>query len=347
MTLTFHIVVTPGSVGLARCSVASMLHWTPWHFNLVANGLGRSEWAELVRLAQSHPRLSCTAVPERMLLPHGIVLTRLLDDCRDPFFCFADVDFFITGPVADLVHTAIESAEVVTAGYHLALDADAGWDGYEGKRLLGPHGEVLGVTFFAVYRTEVVRRTMRLWQVGFERYDAPEFLPDEVRQRLWRAGYSGWAYDTGKVLNLLMLLGGARITHLDRPEMQHVGGLAGMLLPVTSRRMRLWLKLKRHWQNTALTDRSLRPPLPMRAVWRLLGSARYRDRLGTYRREQVARFFARYFRSLVTDADPPALLVREQPLRERIERMCATLTEAVQLAESLERREADPPARAA
>ncbi len=333
MRLTFHIVVTPGSVKLAHCALASMLHWTPWRFVLVSNGLARTELLELHRVAAGLPRTAVHVIPEHTPLPHGIVLNRLFTDWREPYFAFVDVDFFITGPVANQVHDAVQTADVVTAGYHLALEADQARDGFEGKRLVGPRGETLGVTFFAVYRTGPLREVMQRWRIGFERYDAPEFLPDAVRRLLWQKGYRGWAYDTAKVLNMLLLLDGRRIVHLDRPELQHVGGLAGMLLPVIGRRARMLLKLKRRLADTSLTDRSLQPPLWQRLWWRWCqGPARYQDRLGTYRREQVARFFARYFRSLISDAEPPALLLAEGPLRSRIERMCATLAEAVRLA---------------
>ena len=330
MRLTFHIVVTPGSVQLAACAVHSLLRWSPWRYELVGNGLGPGEARELSALATSDPRLSCRFIPEHLVLPHGIVLNRLFDGCTEPYFAFADVDLFACGPIAEPLERAVQRAAVVTAGYHLALDPTEFRAGYEGKRLFGPRGEVLGVTFFAVYRSDAVRAIRQRYKVGFERYDYPEAVPVEARRRVEAAGYVGSAFDTAKLLNILLRLDGERLEHIELPTLKHVGGLAGALLPPGGTRARLVRKWSIRLRGAALTDRSLQPPWWRGWLWRARGADYYRDRAGTYRREQVAAYFARYFRALLSDHEPPPVELADEELRHRVNQMCQILRDALQ-----------------
>ena len=87
-------------------------------------------------------------------------------------------------------------------------------------------GTDVGGTYLAVYNRSVVEPSWRRAPRGFElhlRHGVPRAVRAELRAR-------GWDYrifDTGRLVNLLLLLEGRTLENRDVPQLHHVGGLSG------------------------------------------------------------------------------------------------------------------------
>lgn len=328
--LKFHIVVTPGSARLATRAVASLVRHSSFRFCLVGNGLSADEVGVLEQFARATARVTTWHVPERSVLPHGIVLNRLFREDADTFFCFADADVFATDRLDEPIGLALRGGyAAVTAGYHLVLDPEEDWPGFEGKRLRGPQGETLGVTFFAIYRRDLVEQVAAEYNVLFERYEAFEQLPPKVQAKLGGGPYAAPAYDTAKVLNILLHLHGHPIAHLNLPSIVHIGGLCGALMPSGGRLRALLRRYLPQRPRGDLDDAALRPPIWRRLWWRFAEPSQRRDRWGTYARERAAAFFAQYVLFLEGRAAAPVLAVRDPRVRHALEQGMFALREAL------------------
>lgn len=228
MTLQFNIVYTAGTAKFLSFFVWSLLKHSDCTFRLVSNGCLPIEQRFLQRLCHREPRLEYWAIPTRRTLPHGQALNYLQALNRSDYFCFIDSDIFATDDfICDLrplltAHTGVfsgtpiwvKSCEEVmpTAFRHLT-----------GVFNRSDRGLCLGSTYVALYDNHVLTQLMQFAGIGFEEYRWSE-LSTTVRASLTSLGMEKESYDTGKVLNLLLLAQNATLTHVTSPALCHIGG---------------------------------------------------------------------------------------------------------------------------
>ncbi len=315
MTLTFHVIYTPGTVRLLRLFVYSWLEHSSFRFRLVSNGLPGEERQALQRFCARSPRLEYAELPWNELAPHGVALDYLQAQEQDEYFCFMDSDIYLVSSLDDELiprlgkHAAIYSAAALweSQGDRLHLPE---YHLLAGRHTHAANGDCLGSTFFAVYRNQALSETIRQYGLGFERHAWRELSPS-IQELLASGGMKKNHYDTGKILVLLLRAAGHSLHWMDSHALRHIGGVS--LNTQKERR-----------QQAGEGGRSMRPRhirLLMRWVrhrlWHFLGRRDQFDEVfgwNEYRsitamvlkKPAASRFFTRLLRSLAKGEPPPA-----------------------------------------
>jgi hypothetical protein len=86
------------------------------------------------------------------------------------------------------------------------------------------NGICLGSTYLALYDNKVLARVMTSTGIGFERYLWTD-IPTQYQDWLTEKGLKKKSYDTGKLLNLLLLAQKERLIFQDSPNLLHIGGI--------------------------------------------------------------------------------------------------------------------------
>lgn len=252
--LTFHIIFTPGTVHSLRLFTLSLLKWSGCFFRLVSNGCRGAERRELERLCRRRERLEFLPLPGRRCLPHAEALNRLQEREQGPYFAFLDSDLLASGPFLAPVLAALPARDAVFSGtpFWLAAGQETA-DLREGKRdrfrgwlRQTSTGWQAGSSSFAIYHQPYLRHFRQHHAIGFERCQW-RHLSFRCQQLLEREGLRFERYDTGKVLNLLLHMQGARLAYLELPELLHLGGFSAWrpeLIPAYRHRwpLRAWLR---------------------------------------------------------------------------------------------------------
>ncbi len=228
MMLTFNIIYTPGSVKHLSFFVWSLLKWTPACFRLVSNGCLSSEQRYLAKLCRRESRLEFWSIPTKTSLPHGQALNYLQALTQEDHFCFMDSDIFAIGDFATEILPYQSDHAGIFGGMPIWVkDAEqvfpTGFRSMTGMFNRTADDLPLGSTFFAVYDNQQLTEIMQSSGIGFEEYRWAE-IPTSVQKQINDLGLAIDLYDTGKVLNLLLLSNGGKLINLALPSLCHVGG---------------------------------------------------------------------------------------------------------------------------
>ena len=208
--------------------VWSLLKWTPASFRLVSNGCLPPEQRYLAKLCRQEPRLEFWAIPTKTSLPHGQTLNYLQALTQEDHFCFMDSDIFATGDfIAEMMPYRSDHAGIF-GGMPIWVKAaeevlPAGFRSLTGMFNCTADGLPLGSTFFAVYNHHRLTDIMQSTGIGFEEYCWAE-IPTSVQKQINSLGLAMDSYDTGKVLNLLLLSSGGTLINLELASLCHIGG---------------------------------------------------------------------------------------------------------------------------
>ena len=234
MPLTFNIVYTPGTVRHLSTFVASLLQWSDCSFRLVSNGCSAQENHLLEALCAQDPRLEFCLAPFKSIVYHGQVLGYLQAMNDAATFCFMDSDIFASGEFIRPLLPYLTACAGVFSGSPLWQKAEDQVLPVDFPRVFGhfnrtPTGLCLGSTYFAIYDNRILTQFIRSTGIDFKRYWWEE-IPAHYQEQLVRLGIRRQRYDTGKVLNLLLLAQGRRLHYGDVPQLQHVGGISRFVL---------------------------------------------------------------------------------------------------------------------
>ena len=227
-TFEFNIIYTPGTVRYLSFFVWSLLKWSDATFRLVSNSCLPPERRFLQQLSRQDCRLSFWAIPSKTRMPHGHALNYVQALTRGDYFCFMDSDIFATGYFLDGMTSSLERCGGAFSGSPIWVKRSeeampVGFRHMTGTFNRSEKGTCLGSTYVAVYDNCSLTSVMQSSGIGFEEYRWTE-LPSPVQQELANLDLVKDTYDTGKVLNLLLLSQGKELTYLDLPSLCHVGG---------------------------------------------------------------------------------------------------------------------------
>lgn len=245
MTLTLNIVYTPGTVSMLSFMVDSLLHWSDCSFCLVSNACLPPEERFLQKRAENHPRLIFYPLPTTKVWPHGKVLNHLHDRCMDDYFGFMDSDIFATGEfLPDMIAITSEHAAVFTGAPVWAKTADqvmpSGFQLMSGPYNRMASGIHIGSTYFAIYNNQTITDLRRKTDIGFDEaswHDVPHAWQDILAD----AGLDKQSYDTGKLLNAMLIAQDHTLRYVDTPNLTHLGGTS--FVPLAARPKRWWADL--------------------------------------------------------------------------------------------------------
>jgi hypothetical protein len=228
MTLEFNIIYTPGTVKYLSFFVWSLLKWSDCSFRLVSNGCLSAERRYLQALCRQDERLAFWTMPSKSSLPHGQVLNYLQAMSRADYFCFMDSDIFATGDFLAGLTANLASHTGVFSGMPIWVKEEEEVMPHAFRHMVGTfnrtdRGVCLGCTYVALYDNHVLTEVMQSTGIGFEEYRWHE-IPALAQEFLISLDLRKDSYDTGKVLNLLLLSEGAELLYLDSPALCHIGG---------------------------------------------------------------------------------------------------------------------------
>lgn len=247
MTLTLNIVYTPGTVAMLGFMVRSLLHWSDCSFRLISNACLPPEQRFLKNLAEGHPRLTFCALPTHSLWPHGRTLDYLHRLTPDDLFGFLDSDIFATGEFLPALTAQLKNhAAVFTGAPVWARSADqimpADFQVASGPYNRTATGTHIGCTYCAIYDNRALRRLLAATAVSFSEATRAE-IPAAWRAPLATLGLAKQSYDTGKLLNALLIAQGHSLRYVETPMLVHLGGSSFVPLSPSRRPQRWWADL--------------------------------------------------------------------------------------------------------
>lgn len=253
MELEFNIIFTPGTVKYLQLFVFSLLKWSDCSFRLVANGCSVEEKGLLENLCQKKSRLKFLALPSDTVMRHGQALSFLQTIEQSDYFCFMDSDILATGDFASELAPHLDRCAGVFSSSPM-------WCRPEERTLLDTYprmsgwfnrtetGMCLGGTYLAMYDNSVLTSVRQSTSVDFEQRKWAN-VPVQYQDWLAEVGLTKRVYDTGKLLNLLLLAQGEQLVCVESAFLQHIGGfstsVAKMGQPQRERVLQRLQRLKR------------------------------------------------------------------------------------------------------
>jgi len=241
MNLTFHIIYTPGSVEYLSLFVLSLLKWADCSFRLISNGCTPEEIRILKSLCRRNPRLEYNGLRKKSMIQHCEALTILQSREQSEYFCFMDPDILAVGdfpgPVIPSLNTnagVFSCASIWSTEEEQVLPENS--RGIPGRANRTKSGICLGSTYFAIYNNTILTRLIQSTGVNFGKCSW-EQIPAEQQALIAGFGLKRRKYDTGKVLNLLLLAQRESLVFKEIPTLQHIGGISafqayGIKLPI-------------------------------------------------------------------------------------------------------------------
>lgn len=228
--MQFHIIYMPNTVRYLTPFVSSLLRWSDCTFKLVANGCDAAEEATLQQFCKNNSRLKFATLSVHEPVNHGMALNHLQSINRESTFCFMDSDIFATGPFMPEFTDRIDQYSGLFSGTPLWCIAGEGILSKEYPRMYGRYhhtesGICLGSSYFAIYDNQLLREVIRSTQIDFQSRFWPQ-IPKKHQQMLTRMGLARKAYDTGKLINLLMHHQGHKLWFCNVSTLPHLGGLS-------------------------------------------------------------------------------------------------------------------------
>ena len=234
--LVFNLVWTGGVYRHLRYFVFSLLDQTECQFRFIANNCTPDSIREMRAFAAAAPdRIVETMVlPVDRMVPHGTALDPVLADRDDgDLFCFIDVDIKATRPFVPDLLPVLDDHAVLTSGVEVWTDVNTlGPDdfGVGGRHFYANDGFVFGSPHVAIYRKDVLAETLSKWGINLHCGGKGD-MPEATWQRMEEMGQAYIAYDTAKVVNVLLQADGHSLVHQEHDALVHIGGLSHYLAP--------------------------------------------------------------------------------------------------------------------
>lgn len=231
MKFTFNIIYTPGIVKYLRLFILSLLKWSDCSFRLVANGCLSEEIRDLRAFCHKNSRLEFLRLPSKTMMKHGDVLNYLQSIESSKFFCFMDPDILATGEFLCEFISHLGQYVGVFSGFPIWCKGEEqilpeAFPEMFGRHNITHNGLCIGGTFFAIYDNKVLTQLIRSTNIGFNKYRWQD-IPIQYQKHLSQLGLEKEMYDTGKVLNLLLLAQQHSLIFKEVPTLKHIGGISG------------------------------------------------------------------------------------------------------------------------
>ena len=328
MTLKFNIVYIPGAARYQSLFTLSLLKWSDCSFRLVANGCSPEEVHWLQRLCSRSSRLEFLALPFEGIVEHGQALSYVQRLERSDRFCFMDSDILAISNFSKEFSQYLNRYTGLFSCLPICFKDEEktlpeSYPGIFGRHHITEGGICLGGTYFAIYDNQVLTQVIQSTGVDFTRHWWSD-IPEQYRDSLTRMGLRREWYDTGKVLNLLLIAQGERLIFRETSALQHIGGISVICMasqkphthrPMTGRLGWLWKKL------TGRPGSGVRATLKRRTRGFPVTEA---GRMITRRKRIFAHYFAQLLQALFEDRPLPVRpTIGENEIEQRIDLVTA------------------------
>jgi len=305
MNLKFNIIYTPGNIVYLRLFVLSLLKWSDCFFRIVINGCNDKEKNMLKQFCGRYSRLEYFELPFNEMLLHGAVLSYLQKREKSDYFCFMDSDIFAIGNFMKEFYPYLNQYRAIFSGSAIWLSEQ---DQIMEKSNLRMGGRFhwtsdnfcLGSSFFAIYNNKILSQLIEGTGVTFDKYLSWKNIPPRFKQDIVKLGLKKKAYDTGKIINILLQSQDNKIIYKNSNTLCHLGGLSSLKIGPLSKVPPKGLKRFRKNISELISIKNLR------------NKARKREReyqlSVKYNRSDAAEYFSKVLRSLFDDRPITATL---------------------------------------
>ena len=229
--LTFHIIYIKNSVYRFRYYLLSLLEHTDYNYRLVSNGCNLEENKILISLANSDDRISYWCSPASKVIDHGHILNMLQEMCKDEFFCFMDSDIFATSQIPDVLPILNKyKYKALFSCLPIWVKDDECTFRKKFKHLNGTYnqledGQCIGNTYWSIYHNDTLKEILQFYKIGFEPINSIKVSP-YLKKQISIIGYTPISFDTGKLINLILVLKGIHIQNIELKSLIHIGGVS-------------------------------------------------------------------------------------------------------------------------
>ena len=227
--IVFNIIYTPNTVKYLWRMTTSVLHHSNFNLRIISNNCEDSEIEFLIKKTENNPRLELYLYPENRVAMHHDILNHIYTfDKGHEFFCFMDSDIFLNGNAIENLFKKLNSKSALFSGEPILYTPNLSCDGVD--RLQGRHfharnGQLVGGSYFTIYRRKDLNTVMRKTGLMFDRLDWNDIDPNlKVKLKLLNLEYE--KYDTAKLLNIFLAYYGFKTIYAESPDLYHIGGFS-------------------------------------------------------------------------------------------------------------------------
>lgn len=305
MKLKFNIIYTPGNTEYLRLFVLSLLKWSDCYFRIVINGCNDKEKNMLEQFCQRYSRLEFFDLPFNDMLLHGAVLSYLQKKEESDYFCFMDSDIFVIGNFMNEFYPYLNQYSAIFSGSAIWLSEQDQIIEKSNLRMGGrfhwtSDNFCLGSSFFAIYNNRILSQLIEDTGVTFDKYLSWQNIPPRFKQDIVKLDLKKKAYDTGKIINILLQCQGNKIIYKNSNTLCHLGGLSSLKIGPLSRVPPKGIKRFRKNISRFISIRNLRNKARMR-------EREYQFNV-KYNRFDTAEYFSNVLRSLFANKPITAIL---------------------------------------
>lgn len=227
--LKLNIIYTTNTVKMLWPMTQSVIANSEVQIRLVSNGCTTGEYDFLKDQASADARLALYNYGADEIQQHHVILNELYKlDQGDDYFCFMDSDIFATGPfLSEFLDTLKGNGAVFSCRPALKSPdtPEAELNRLQGRHFFSRSGNLVGGSYFAIYRRSKVDSIVDKYGVDFSRVSW-HMIPTELQDRLVELELDYIAYDTAKLLNVLFIVEGFAMEYFEHPALYHLGGLS-------------------------------------------------------------------------------------------------------------------------
>lgn len=233
MKLKFNIIYSPGDVLYSRLFLLSLLKWSEGSFRVVNNGCIGQEKEMIIQFCDNYSRLEYYELSSDKVFAHGAALSHLQSIEDSDYFCFMDPDIFGVGNFMDQFIPLTQQFCGVFSGSAIwqpeqdqiieKLNLRVG-----GRFHWTSDNFCLGSSFFAIYHNDTLSQLLKDTGITFDKYLSWQSIPNNLREGIEKIGLKKKAYDTGKLINIMLQVNGHKIIYKNSETFWHLGGLSSL-----------------------------------------------------------------------------------------------------------------------
>lgn len=224
--MLLNIIYTPGTVKYLWPMAKTFLNESEIKLRLVSNYCSEEENNFLHQLSKKFDKIVFYKIDTDRILPHCKVLNTIFILDNEEWFSIADSDIFTTGPILQKIKKILQhNLAFFSCKPLLTSPKSPEIDLIQGRHFHDRNNNLVGGSYFAIYRKKELKEFMRKNEVSFTRIQWPNIREDH-QKLLLEKNLRYKQYDTSKLLNILLSLNDKSFHYEELPELNHIGGLS-------------------------------------------------------------------------------------------------------------------------
>ena len=227
--MKFNIIFTTNTVKYLWPFTRSILNHTRHDVRVISNYCTDEEIQFLKDVTHDNPRIELHVSEVKAVVPHHWILNEIYPfDTESEFFCIMDSDIFATGDFMTDFSKALESKSALFSCKPILespLTPEKGINRLQGRHFHDRNGNLVGGSYFAIYRRAALDDIMNRTELKFDRIGWKN-IPGKLRSQLKLKDMRYERYDTAKLLNIFLSHHGHEMVYIEHPMLHHIGGIS-------------------------------------------------------------------------------------------------------------------------